>query len=131
MFVTSYGFLFALGIGFFLLGGTMVFDAPEVSDLNVDFWSVLLPSVLGLSFFGGLIVFLVGRSMMRQQSAGVDEMIGLVGQASTALAPEGKIFIRGEYWNVESDQSIEPGEPVEVVAVDGLTLRVRRASESR
>ncbi|MBW2385258.1 MAG: nodulation protein NfeD [Deltaproteobacteria bacterium] len=131
MFVTSYGALFAAGIACFLLGGTMVFDAPEVSDLNVDFWSVLLPSVLGLASFGGALVFLVGRSMLREQTAGVDEMVGLVGQASTSLSPEGKIFIRGEYWNVESDQTIEAGEPVEVVAVNGLKLRVRRASQPR
>jgi membrane-bound serine protease (ClpP class) len=131
VFVNSYGALFAGGVACFLLGGTMVFDAPEVSDLNVDFFAVLLPSVLGLSAFGGLIVFLVGRSMMRGQTSGVDEMIGLVGQTSTPVAPEGKVFIRGEYWNVESDQSIEQGEPVEVVAVDGLKLRVRRAAQPR
>jgi membrane-bound ClpP family serine protease len=64
----------------------------------------------------------------------VDEMIGLVGQATTAIDPKGKIFVRGEYWNVESDApgsergAIAAGEAVEVVGVDGLTLRVRRAT---
>lgn len=127
VFVTSFGVLFALGIGCFLLGGTMVFDQPELSDLRVDFWSVLVPAVVGVASFGALVVFTVGRTLLLRQTSGVDEMIGLVGRASTRLAPEGKVFIRGEYWNVEADETIEEKEAVEVTAVEGLKLRVRKA----
>ncbi len=127
IFVTSFGVLFAAGILCFLVGGTMVFDVPEMSDLTIDFWSVLVPVVVGFGAFTGMVAFLVGRSLMKDQVAGVDEMIGLVGRTSTALDPAGKIFIRGEYWNVEAEEPVEAGEAVEVVAVDGLRLRVRRA----
>ena len=113
----------------------MVFDQPELSDLTVSFWSVLLPTVLGMSVFAALVVFSVGRSMMVEPSVGVDEIIGLVGRAASSLDPKGKVFVRGEYWNVEVDgvdsESIADGEAVEVVAVEGLTLRVRRAGSSR
>ncbi len=127
IFVTSFGVLFTAGIVCFLVGGTMVFDVPEMSDLTIDFWEVLVPVVVGFGGFTGLVAYMVGRSLMRGQVAGVDEMIGLVGRTSTALDPKGKIFIRGEYWNVEADEPVDAGEPVEVVAVDGLRLRVRRA----
>ena len=43
---------------------------------------------------------------------------------------EGKVFVRGEYWNVVSDEAIERDEPVEILSVEGLTLRVRRAKGS-
>ena len=79
----------------------------------------------------GLVVLLVGRSLMLGQISGVDEMIGLVGQSSSSIDPEGKVFIRGEYWNVQADEPIDEGQPVEVVAVEGLMLRVRRAAGSR
>jgi membrane-bound serine protease (ClpP class) len=131
VFIPAYGILFALGVGAFLLGGTMVFDQPDLSDLTVSFWEVLLPSVVAMSICVGVIVFAVGRSMLRGQVAGVDELIGLVGRATTQLDPDGKVFVRGEYWNVDRDDletdPIGPGEAVEVTAVEGMRLRVRRA----
>ncbi len=129
IFFTSFGALFAAGALCILLGGTMVFDQPELSDLTVSFWTVLVPTVAGMCIFGGLVVFSVGRSMMLKPTSGVDEIIGLVGRAVSALDPKGKVFVRGEYWNVraEGGEPIAEGEPVEVVAVEGLTLRVRRA----
>jgi membrane-bound serine protease (ClpP class) len=133
IFFASFGLLFALGIACFFVGGTMVFDTPELSDLTVSVWSVLLPAVLGLASFGGLVVFTVGRSLLLAQVAGVDEMVGLVGEATTALsgADEGKVFVRGEYWTAIGEESVEPGERIEVVRVDGLKLRVRRAGDTR
>jgi len=127
IFVTSFGVLFSAGIVCFLVGGTMVFDRPELSDLTIDFWSVLVPLVVAFGGFTAFVAIMVGRTLMQGQIAGVDEMIGLVGRTNTALDPSGKIFIRGEYWNVDADEPVEAGEPVEVVAVDGLRLRVRRA----
>ena len=71
VFVTSYGLLFSGGVICFLLGGSMLFDLPEVSDLNVSFWSVLVPVTVAFSLFAGVVVFAVGRSMGREQTVGV------------------------------------------------------------
>jgi membrane-bound serine protease (ClpP class) len=127
-FLASFGLLFAAGIACLLVGGSMLFDVPEVSDLEIPFWSVLVPVVLGFSLFTGLVVVAVGRSHFRRQTAGVNELIGMVGRASSDLAPEGRVFVRGEYWTARADESIASGEPVEITAVEGLRLRVRRAS---
>jgi membrane-bound serine protease (ClpP class) len=51
-------------------------------------------------------------------------MLDEIGQARTPLAPKGKVFVRGEYWDAESSRPVEPGEEVRVVGVDGLKLRV-------
>jgi len=128
LFVTSFGLLFATGLACFLLGGSMLFKMPELSDLTVSFWGVLVPMVAAFGIFGGLVVFAVGRSLMRGQTAGVDELIGLVGTAATALAPDGKVFIRGEYWNASARETIDKGQRVAVTGVDGLHLSVRRAT---
>jgi membrane-bound serine protease (ClpP class) len=127
VFVTSFGLLFAGGILCFLLGGTMLFDMPEVSTLTVSFWSVLLPSVIGFGLCAAVVIYAVGRSFGATQQSGVSELEGLVGRAHTALAPEGKVFVRGEYWNAEADEEIAAGEQVEIVGVEGMRLRVRRA----
>ncbi|MGH0037805.1 MAG: NfeD family protein [Myxococcota bacterium] len=127
VFITSFGALFATGIVCFLLGGTMLFDRPEVSDLNVSFWSVLLPAVLAVAIFGGIVVFSVGRTFTLAQTAGVGELVGLVGRSATRLGPDGKVFVRGEYWSAhcEGGEAAE-GEAVEITAVEGLRLRVRK-----
>ena len=125
LFVPAYGLLVVAGLVCMLLGGTMVFDAPEVSDLTVSFWSVLLPVVGAFGVFAAFVVVMVGRSMLLRQTAGIDEMIGSIGRAVTDLIPEGRVFIRGEYWRAVAVGKVTTGERVEVVAVEGLRLRVR------
>jgi membrane-bound serine protease (ClpP class) len=130
IFVISFGLLFVAGIACFLIGGTMVFDRPEVSDLTVSFWQVLVPMAAALSTMGGIVAVSLGRSILSKQTVGVDEMIGLVGHVEGAIDPAarrlGKVFVRGEYWNAEADELIPAGESVAVESVNGLTLRVRR-----
>jgi len=126
--VPSFGVLFAIGVACFLIGGSLLFDLPEVSDLKVSFWSVLVPSVGGFALFAGAVAFAVGRTLMRAQTTGVFEMLGMTGKCATALAPEGKVFVRGEYWTAQADEEIPAGTRVEVTAVEGMRLHVRRAS---
>ncbi len=53
----------------------------------------------------------------------------LLGQRVTALVRidthGGRVFIEGESWRAVSDTPVEPGQPVEVVGLDGLTLKVK------
>jgi len=131
VFVTSFGIFFALGVACFLIGGSMLFDMPEVSDLNVSFWKVLVPAVAAVALFGAVVVMTLGRSMRREQSAGTSELIGKEAVAVTALDPKGTVFVHGEHWMARSeDGPIAERENVEIVDVKGLTLTVRRASSS-
>ncbi len=127
IFVTSFGVLFTLGIISILVGGSMIFDVPEMGDFSLPFWTFLVPVVAGFAIVAGGVVFIVARSIFGAQTAGVDELIGLIGVARTPLAPNGKVFVRGEYWSATGEQEIERGESVEVTAVEGMSLRVRRA----
>jgi membrane-bound serine protease (ClpP class) len=130
-YIGSYGVLFAAGIVCLLIGGSLVFDRPELSDLDVDFWSVLLPAALALAAFGLLVVVAVGRSMRRPQTAGVGELLGMVGRATTALGPQGTVFVRGEYWRARATEPVAAEERVEILGVSGLELTVRRAPPDR
>jgi membrane-bound serine protease (ClpP class) len=107
----------------------MLFDLPEYNDLNVSFWSVLVPAVSSLALFAGIVIVLVGRSLGRPQVAGIHELVGMVGRAQSELGPEGTVFVRGEFWNARAAEPIAEGERVEVTAVQGLELRVRRAPD--
>jgi membrane-bound serine protease (ClpP class) len=129
IFFSTFGLLFAGGIVLFLLGGAMIFDMPDVSDLRVSFWSVLVPAVSGVAVFGGIAIFAIGRTFRRRQTAGVSELIGMVGRTETRLDLEGRVFVRGEYWTARSAEEIPVGAAVEVTAVEGMRLRVRRAPD--
>jgi len=131
VYLGAFGVLFAVGIVCMLIGGSMVFDVPELSDLSVSFWSVLVPVVAGFALFAGLVIIAVSRTILSKQTAGVSELIGLRGRVAIRLAPEGKVFVRGEYWNASADEEIASGESVEVTAVEGLHLWVRRADPRR
>ncbi|MDH3685462.1 MAG: nodulation protein NfeD [Myxococcales bacterium] len=131
LFVTSYGLLFAGGVACFLLGGSMLFDMPEVSDLNVSFWSVLVPATIGMASFAALVVVAVGRSLGLPQAAGVGEMLGMVGRATTDLDPTGTVFVRGEFWRVRAEEPVSAESSVEVVGVEGLELVVRPSRNPR
>jgi membrane-bound serine protease (ClpP class) len=128
IFVSAFGLLFALGLACMLLGGSLLFDMPEVSDLGISFWTVLVPVVAGFGAFAAIVIVAVGRTIMSAQTAGVSELIGMIGKASTVLSPDGKVFVRGEYWSASADEEIAADEPVEVTAVEGLRIRVRRPS---
>ncbi len=131
LFITSFGVLFAAGLTCFLIGGTMVFDRPELSDLTVSFWEVLVPIAAAMTVLGLFIVYSLSRTFNSGQTAGVDEMIGLIGQCEKTIDPNGKVFIRGEYWNSVADEVIRAGDSVEVLGIQGLTLRVKRAAAIR
>jgi membrane-bound serine protease (ClpP class) len=125
--VPSHGLLLTAGLIAMLLGGSMIFDRPEASDLNVPFWRVVAPVVGSFAGFGAIVASAVARVLRAPSKMGEGELLGMRGVASTALAPSGTVSLRGELWSAEAEGEIAQGDPVEVVAVEGMRLRVRRA----
>ena len=74
IFVTSYGALFAAGLACLLLGGSMLFDMPEVSDLTVPFWSVLVPIVVAFGIIAGLVTGM-GVTLIWQYTPALDALM--------------------------------------------------------
>ena len=68
------------------------------------------------------------RALYRPAVTGSSAMVGRIGVARTRLQPEGHVLIDGELWRaVSPDGGIDVGEPVQVTAIDGLTLTVTRS----
>ena len=83
---------------------------------------VLMTTVL----FGAALAFLL-RIRRARPVSGVEGMIGRTASAREALAPKGTVLFSGEIWQAEAaGEPIPPGAEVEVVAVEGLKLIVRR-----
>jgi membrane-bound ClpP family serine protease len=57
-------------------------------------------------------------------------MIGLEGRVIKTLTPVGTVTVGGEYWRAKSvNGNVGVGESVEIVGVDGLTLKVKRKDQ--
>jgi membrane-bound serine protease (ClpP class) len=64
---------------------------------------------------------------MQKSYTGSEGMAGERGEAVTDVHEDGRIFVKGEYWNAFSDNKIEKGNKIKVVTVEGLKLKVEEA----
>jgi len=53
-----------------------------------------------------------------------EAMVGSKCKATTLLAPKGYIRVDGELWQASSSSTVNPGEEVIVVGIEGMTLLV-------
>ncbi len=85
---------------------------------------------LGLVVVGGLLAVLFGipstvRTRFSTPTIGREDLVGAVGTATTAIDPEGTVEVRGAPWRARTfPKPIGAGEPIEVVAIEGLVLDV-------
>ncbi|WP_447975365.1 NfeD family protein [Nitrospira sp. Kam-Ns4a] len=121
--VTSYGLLAIGGVVSMILGSLMLIKA-EAPFLKIS-WSVILPVVTLAGAFSLFVVGMAVRAMRRRPRTGSEGMVGLVGVAKTALAPQGKLLVHGELWDAISEQPLQAGEYAEVTRIDGLKLYVK------
>ena len=121
--VTSFGFLTVGGIVCTVLGAVMLFDSP-IPALRVSL-TVAVPLAVVTTVFFAVAVGLSIRTMRTKPVTGREGMIGARGTARTALAPAGTVDVHGELWQAVADPPVAAGEPVEVIGIDGLRLRVR------
>jgi membrane-bound serine protease (ClpP class) len=120
--VPGFGILGAGGIAAAVIGSMILIDV-SIPELRLPLWLVLAVVVP----FAVILIFMVRlalRARMNKVATGEAGMIGLRGKAKTAIAPEGTVFVRGELWGARSRMKIAEGEPVRVIAMDGLTLEV-------
>lgn len=122
--IASFGLLSIGGVISLTLGSIMLFDTGETA-MRVS-WAVIIPMVATVSAFFVFALGLVVKAWLKQPRTGKQGLIGQVGVALTDIANGGKVAIRGEYWNAQSDGAIYRGEKVRVVGVDGLCLTVTR-----
>jgi len=69
------------------------------------------------------VISMVVISMKRKPVSGREGMLGAVGEARTALSPEGNVFVMGEIWRAKAVvASIPSGSAVKVTGIYGLKL---------
>ena len=124
----THGALTAAGLASFIVGSLVLFNSPGTP----SFQRVSIPLVVGVGiatgvFFLTVLTFAL-RAQRRPVEVGAEALVGRIGETRTALTPQGMIHVAGELWSavIEPGASeLKVGEPVEVIGVEGLRLRVR------
>ena len=124
--ITSYGLLSLGGILSLLLGSMMLFDIGGEAGLQLSL-RVLIPTVVLVSGFFALVASLAFRAQISKIRTGTQGLVGETGVAQTRLSPGGKIFVHGELWNAIADKTIVKGAVVQVIGVEDLVARVKKA----
>jgi len=127
--VVSNGMLTVGGVVAMVLGSLLLFESPEPY-LRVS-WQVIGMTVLAVSALSVFAVVMAVRAHRRCPTTGAEGLVGEEGKAVSALAPEGKVFIHGEYWEAWCDEPVVEGDTIRVVAVEGMRVKVAKAGRDR
>jgi membrane-bound serine protease (ClpP class) len=123
VFAPTHGVLTGGGILAFLAGSLMLFDRRDpLFHLSLSY---IIPSVV---LTAGFFLLVVGKGWQAQRlpiRAGKETMLGKIVNALTPIdSDSGRVFVEGEYWRARSATPVEQGNSVQIVAVEGLTVKV-------
>ena len=124
IYAPTHGVLTVGGIVSFFLGALMLFNRADPA-FRLSLAYIIPATLVTAAFF----IFVVGaglRAQLLPVRTGPEVLIGQTVPALERITPTaGRVFVEGEYWNAISEVPIEPGHPVEIVALEGLTLLVK------
>jgi membrane-bound serine protease (ClpP class) len=123
-FAPTHGVLTGGGIVAFFIGSLMLFDRSDpVYRLSLG---LIVPATAVTALF---FLFVIGaglRAQLRPAKVGTETLVGRTTKALTGIdMTGGEVFIEGEHWKAISAAPIAQGQMVEVVGVQGLTLKVK------
>ena len=125
---TSHGVLAAGGAAAMILGAVLLINSP-FPEMRIH-WSTAVALALPFSLITALLVSLALRARRAKVETGAAGMIGELGAAVTELAPAGKVFVHGEYWDAVSLRPAAAGASIRVTSVDKLKLTVEPTDPS-
>ena len=129
--VTSMGILTIGGVVSLVVGSLMLFKSPDPA-LQVSL-SLILGVAMTVALLAVFLMTLVVRTFRTKVTTGRQGLIGKRGVVKRPIEPSGKVFVHGELWDAVAEHSgeIDLGEEIEVVAVEGMCLRVREIHAER
>lgn len=129
-FVPSGGLLGVGGVLSFVFGSLLIFDRPDL-DVGINVWTIAM-----VSGFLILMMLMVGKLVLRtrqtKKKTGVEALLGSGVRLEKDLLSQDTLLVRGELWETvhEEEELIPAGTEIEIVAKEGIRLRVRRRQPS-
>jgi membrane-bound serine protease (ClpP class) len=117
----SHGVLGTGGVVAMILGSLLLIEGPPEMRIRL---STAIAVTLPFAAITVFLLSLVIRARAQKVVTGPSAVLNTFGVALT----EGKVYVRGEYWDAVSAMPIEPGTSIRVIGVQGLTLTVEPVS---
>jgi membrane-bound serine protease (ClpP class) len=128
IFIPSFGALGIGGIIAFVLGGIFLFD-PSQTAYSLPLVTILPTAIV----FGGLMTgigYLLLRTRKLKVQTGSEEMLGKVAKVKYLESSRtGNTQVIGELWKFESQDDLNLNDQIIVIAVEGLTLKVKKFND--
>jgi membrane-bound serine protease (ClpP class) len=123
----SHGVLTAGGIVMMILGMLLLVDGP-IPEMRVKLWAALSVSI-PLGLITAFLMTIAMRARRNKVVTGAGGLVGEVGVVVSALAPAGKVFLRGTLWDAVAPVNVDIGRQVVVRQIENLVLRVEPVSQ--
>jgi membrane-bound serine protease (ClpP class) len=125
----AHGALAVFGTAAMVLGAVMLVNGP-IPEMRIH-WATAIGLALPFALITFFLLSLVMRARRSKAVTGAEGMIGETGSAVTGLSPEGKVMVRGEYWDAVALQPIVPGARVRITAIHDLKLTVEPVTDPK
>lgn len=121
-FVPSFGILGIGGVAAFFIGSIILMDT-DVEGYTVAWPLIAAVTIVTAAFIIG-VAFAALKARRRRVVSGLEEMIGLSGEALEDFTGTGRVRAHSEEWLARTSAPVRQGQKVKIVAVEGLTLTV-------
>ncbi len=127
--------LMAPSFGVLGMGGMVALVAGSLLlyDTDVPGFGVSVRLITGVAIASSLaflgVLYLAVRARERPVTTGVPELLHQPATVIDGFPGHGQVHTRGENWQAHCAEPLQPGQPVQVTAVDGLVLHVKPLSK--
>jgi membrane-bound serine protease (ClpP class) len=115
------------GIAAFVIGSIMLIDTGAPA-LAID-WRLIAALATTTAAFFLCVLTLAMRARARPVVSGRDLLLAGKGKVIDWSGGAGRVRIQGEIWQAVGGAGLQPGQPVRVAGIKGLTLLVEPAAE--
>ena len=102
------------------LAAVVLWLLPRVA-INIPLWGLIL-MMIALGVYGYITYRLGMKALVKKPMISPD--IGSRGRTTTPISPRGYVRIKGELWQASSSSTIDAGEEIAVVGMEGMTLLI-------
>jgi membrane-bound serine protease (ClpP class) len=115
-------------VGILVLAATITGTASSEATSQITIALVVIAAVT--LTIAAWLVYAAAKAQLTKVKTGKEALIGAIGVAVTDLKPKGEIRVNGEFWEaIAKDAPISNGQPVKVMGMQGMFLRVRPSEE--
>lgn len=127
IFVPSFGLLTVASMASLGAGLYLLFSTDGNLGIGVSVWliSILIGSILSVTILIGRLIF---KDFKSKPKTGIDTLKDEIGTVVNWNDNNGQVFVHGELWSAKSEEVLEKDDKVAIVDVDGMMIKVEKAS---